>query len=117
MATIALYHNPRCSKSRQALAFLNASDQTFTVIEYLKQPLNAAQLHTLRQKCQCKAAALIRYNAADFKAAGLHHPKDLSDEDIIQAIANHPTLMQRPIVSTAKKAIIARPPEKALEIL
>ena len=99
------------------MALLNASDQTLTVIEYLKQPLNAAQLHTLRQKCQCEARALIRYNEADFKATGLPHPKALSDEDIIQAIANHPALMQRPIVSTTKKAIIARPPEKILEIL
>lgn len=116
MATITLYHNARCSKSRQALALLQANGEKFTTVEYLKQPLSATQLRQLLKQCQCEPTDFIRHNEAAFKSTGLDK-HSLSSKDVIAAIANDPILMQRPIVSHAGKAVIARPPEKSLDVL
>jgi arsenate reductase (glutaredoxin) len=117
MTIITLYHNPKCSKSRQALALLQASGKAFTVHEYLKQPLSAAQLRALLQQCRCAPSDFIRPNEAEFQTAGLSDPATLSADEVIQAIARHPKLMQRPIIATAGKATIARPPTQPQEIL
>ena len=117
MPNVTIYHNPRCSKSRQALALLQASGRTFTIHEYLKHPLDATQVRTLLQQTQCAPSDFIRHTETDYHNAGLAKAATLSTDDVIHAIVQYPKLMQRPIVASAGKAVIARPPEKLQEIL
>lgn len=116
MATITLYHNPRCSKSRQALALLEAQNIPFEVIEYLKAPLTQSQLKKLVKQLGVDARALMRTSEAEYKDNDLANA-NLSDADLLAAIAEHPKLMQRPIVVHENKAVIGRPPELILEII
>ncbi|KTD43407.1 arsenate reductase (glutaredoxin) [Legionella quateirensis] len=112
MQTITIYHNPRCSKSRKTLELLQSRGLEPLVIDYLKTPLDVAQLHQLRSHFNLNE--FVRTNEPVFKESGL----SLENEDqIIEAMAKHPILMQRPIVTYQGKAIIGRPPEQVLEIL
>lgn len=111
-----IYHNPRCSKSRQTLMLLQEHGFTPTVIEYLKTPPDADKLKHILTKLKLSPRELLRNNESEYKINQLHRP-ELSDEAIIQAIIAHPILMQRPIVIFGDKAIIGRPPEKVLELL
>ena len=109
---VVLYHNARCSKSRAALSILRESGVAPEVVDYLKSPLDAAALLDLLSRLAVPAEALLR--------RGDTLAKDLpltTDAEIIAAIAAHPKLMQRPVVVTNKGAVIARPPERVLEIL
>ena len=115
MKQFVLYHNPRCSKSRQMLAYLEENSLSFDIREYLKQPLILAELKSLRQQLDCPVRELIRKTEVEYKEAGLNDTT-LSDSQLLQAIAQHPKLMQRPIVSNGKKAIIGRPLEN-IEVL
>ena len=115
MQTVTLYHNPRCSKSRQALQLLQDQGCDTTIIDYLTQPLSAQELQLLLQQLQCPAQALLRCNEPEYTIAGLHSDSDQSE--ILAAIAQYPKLMQRPIVVCEQKAVIARPPAQLMEIL
>ncbi len=110
-----IYHNPRCSKSRQALALLEEQSVEFTVREYLKQPLTSNELKALILDLEIEAHDLLRAKEAEYKTAGLS--KESSDSDIIKAIVEFPKLMERPIVTTSKGSRIGRPTEKLLEVL
>ncbi len=112
---VTIYHNPRCSKSRQTLALLEEHSAEFEVVEYLKVALTAAQLGELIVKLGCSAHDILRPNEAEYGEAGLS--SDSSDEDIIAAIVRFPKLLERPIVVHGAKAAIGRPPESVLEIL
>ena len=104
-----IYHNPRCSKSRQALELLRQHGIAPVIIEYLKTPPSAKTLQSLG----LPARAILRDNedeAATLKPA-------LTDTELFNAIAKHPILLQRPIVVHGKRAVVARPPEKLLELL
>lgn len=116
MTDLTLYHNPRCSKSRGALELLEARGLTPTVVRYLEHPLNAAQLQDLLGKLQISARQLLRIGEDEYKSLNLADAS-LSQAQLIAAIAAHPKLMERPILETADKAVIGRPPEKILEIL
>ncbi|WP_426136692.1 arsenate reductase (glutaredoxin) [Pseudomonas sp. PWP3-1b2] len=116
MTDLTLYHNPRCSKSRGALELLEARGLTPTVVRYLETPLNAAQLKALLGKLGIGARQLLRTGEEEYKALNLADDS-LSEAQLIAAIAEHPKLMERPILETASKAIIGRPPENVLEIL
>lgn len=110
---ITLYHNPRCSKSREALALLEARGVEFRVHRYLDDPLDAQALRELTGRLD-DAGALLRSNEAEWKALG----QDASDlETVIAAIAETPKLMQRPIADRGDRAIIGRPPEAILALL
>jgi arsenate reductase (glutaredoxin) len=114
--TVTIWHNPRCSKSRQTLELLQSKGVTPTIREYLKQPPSKAEVETLITLVGGDPAALIRDGEAEFKA--LKKSKaDLSKADIAKAIAAHPILLQRPIVVSGKKAAIGRPPEAVLPLL
>ncbi|MEJ2042528.1 MAG: arsenate reductase (glutaredoxin) [Reinekea sp.] len=113
--TITLYHNPRCSKSRQAKELLDKKGLDFTVREYLKEPLNAKELQTLVSLLNIPAHDLLRNKEPEYQEAGLS--KDSSDEDIINAMVNTPKLMERPVLVTEKGARIGRPTELLEEIL
>ncbi|MBJ2179687.1 arsenate reductase (glutaredoxin) [Pseudomonas veronii] len=116
MTDLTLYHNPRCSKSRGALELLEARGLAPTVVRYLETPLNAAQLKTLLGKLGISARQLLRTGEEEYKTLNLADAT-LSETQLIAAIAEHPKLMERPILETPDKAIIGRPPESVLEIL
>lgn len=107
---ITIYHNSRCGKSRDCLAFLETSKNDFEIIKYLESPLSFAELTQLIRKLQLKPIELIRTNETIWKEK--FKGKELSDEEIIQSIVDFPILMQRPIVVHNEVAIIARPLEK-----
>ncbi len=106
---VTLYHNPRCSNSRGALAILRERNIPHRVVEYLKNPLDSLRLLELTAMLDIPPGALVRSKEAEYKEAGLSG--DSTPDEIIAAIAAHPKLMQRPVVVQGKRAIIARPPE------
>jgi arsenate reductase len=114
--TVTIWHNPRCSKSRQTLDLLQKKGVTPTIREYLKQPPGKAEVETLIDMVGGDPAALIRDGEVEFKALG-KKKADMSKADIAKAIAAHPILLQRPIVVSGKKAAIGRPPEAVLPLL
>ncbi|AKM30456.1 arsenate reductase (glutaredoxin) [Pandoraea faecigallinarum] len=115
---ITVYHNPRCSKSREALALVEGSPagRELQVIEYLKTPPTLADLKGLHKLLGVPVREMIRSNEAEFEALGLADTA-LGDDALLAAIAAHPKLLQRPIVVNGKKAVIARPSERAREVL
>ncbi|WP_339543671.1 arsenate reductase (glutaredoxin) [Pseudomonas sp. RA_35y_Pfl2_P32] len=116
MTDLTLYHNPRCSKSRGALELLEARGLTPTVVRYLETPLSAEQLHRLLGNLGISARQLLRTGEDEYKSLNLADA-NLSEEQLIAAIAAHPKLMERPILEVGDRAVIGRPPENVLEIL
>ena len=116
MTDLTLYHNPRCSKSRGALELLEARGLTPTVVRYLETPLDAAQLRDLLARLNLSARQLLRSGEDEYKALNLGD-SSLSEAQLIDALAAHPKLIERPILVVGDKAVIGRPPEKVLEIL
>ena len=114
--SITIWHNPRCSKSRQTLELLRSKGIEPAIREYLKQPPSKAEVETLLDMVGGEPGALIRDGEPEFKA--LKKKKaDLGKADIAKAIAAHPVLLQRPIVVAGKRAAIGRPPEAVLPLL
>jgi len=107
---IQIFHNPRCSKSREALAFLAAAHPDLDVIDYLKTPPDLRTLQALQAKLGLPAREMLRSNEDEFSALGLDAP-GLSDAALLSALAAHPKLLQRPLVVQGERALIARPPE------
>lgn len=116
MSQLTLFHNPRCSKSRGALELLEARGLAPTIVRYLETPPSAAELQALLGKLGIGARQLLRTGEDEYKALGLDNPQ-LSDAQLIEAMAAHPKLIERPILVAGDKAVIGRPPEKVLEIL
>ncbi|PIE49159.1 MAG: arsenate reductase (glutaredoxin) [Flavobacteriales bacterium] len=110
-----IYHNPRCSKSRSGLAILEGSGKPFEVVQYLKTPLDKKQIEVLLKKLDFKPIELVRKNEAIWKEK--FKGKDLTDNEIIAAMAAYPKLIERPIVVKGDKAIIGRPPELIKNLL
>ena len=112
---ITIYHNPRCSKSRQTLELLKTQGIEPTVSLYLDSPLSAKTLSVLLQKLGIQASQLIRKNEAYYKEnlKGL----ELTENQLIEAMVQHPKLIERPIVVAGDKAALGRPPEAVLEII
>lgn len=104
-----IYHNPRCSKSREALALLQAQGLKPTVIEYLKTPPDVAELQGLVALLGLPARELLRAGEDEYQRLGLADPA-LDETALLAAIAAHPILLQRPIVVHGRRALIARPP-------
>jgi arsenate reductase len=107
-----IYHNPRCSKSRQTLTLLEdncqRTDQKITIVEYLKTPLTKIEINTLLNQLGCKPIDMMRIKEAEFKEQAL---KGSDDETLISAMVQTPKLIERPIVTNGNLAIIGRPPE------
>ena len=112
---VRIYHNPRCTKSRQTLALIRERGIEPEVIEYLKSPPSAAEIKTLIDQLGVEPHALLRKGEAPYSELGLS-PKS-SKAEVARAIAEHPILLERPVVVAGNKAVIGRPPERALEIL
>lgn len=112
---IKIYHNNRCSKSRCALTALEESGQKFEVINYLQTAPTIEELSTIIKKLGISPHELIRKNESVYIAK--YKGKELSDEEWIEAMVTHPILIERPIVVSGDKAVVARPAEKIDEIL
>ncbi|MDX1298755.1 MAG: arsenate reductase (glutaredoxin) [Pseudomonas sp.] len=116
MTDMTLYHNPRCSKSRNALQLLEDRGLSPTIVRYLETPLSAAQLQELLAKLGIAPRQLLRTGEDEYKSLGLSDPQ-LTDAQLIEAMASQPKLIERPILVVGDKAVIGRPPENILEIL
>lgn len=114
--TVTIWHNPRCSKSRQTLELLNKEGLEPTIREYLKRPPSKAEVEKLIDMVGGNPGELLRDGEAEFKALG-KTKAEMSKADVAKAIAAHPILLQRPIVVAGKKAAIGRPPEAVLPLL
>jgi len=110
-----IYHNPRCTKSRQTLSLLLAKGEKPEIIEYLNQPPTKAELKELIIALDITPEALIRKSEDEFKQH--FKEKKLTDDQWIQAMLDYPKLIERPIVVKNGKAVIGRPPENVLTIL
>lgn len=114
---VTILHNPSCSKSRGALAILRDRPVDVEVVEYLDEPPSRQALETIVAKLIDPVADLVRRSDPRFAALGLD-PSAYTDEDeVIELLLAHPELMQRPVVATAERAVIARPSERVAEIL
>lgn len=112
-----IYHNPRCSKCRAALALLHERGIEPRLIEYLEKPPSIAELADLLQTLGFSdARQLMRKGEADYRGLGLEAP-GLSQEFLLATLVEHPQLIERPIFVHQGRAVIGRPPEKVLEIL
>ena len=110
-----IYHNPRCSKSRQALGLLKENGEEPDIIEYLREPLGQAELTDLLKKLKIPAHDLLRTKEDEYSELGLS--PDTPEEDILTAIALNPILLERPIVVKGRKAVIGRPTEIIVDLL
>jgi arsenate reductase len=113
---VTLYHNPRCSKSREALALLNAQGVEPEIVEYLKTPPSAAELKRILKLLGLTPRELMRRKEAAYAGNGLDDPK-LGDDELIAAMVAHPILIERPIALAEGKAALGRPPENVLGVL
>jgi len=113
---ITIYHNPKCSKSRQTLELLKENGVTPTIIEYLKTPPTAEVLKVILGQLRMAPRDLMRKKEDVYAENGLDDPS-LSGDDLIDAMVKHPILIERPIVLANGKAALGRPPEQVLDIL
>ncbi len=114
--SIIIYHNPRCSKSRETLKLLEDRGIAPEIREYLKEVPSADELKAVLGKLGISARELLRTKEAEYKEAGLDNPA-LDEAAVIAAMVSHPKLIERPIVINGERARIGRPPESVLEIL
>ena len=112
---IEIWHNPRCSKSRQALALLEQHNIAATVVLYLKTPPSRARLEQVLHLLDQPVLAMVRHKEPLFKTLGLSQSS--TDAALFEALANHPSLIERPIVLTETAAVIGRPPDAILTLL
>ena len=113
---ITIYHNPRCSKSRQTLQLIQEAGIEPDIVEYLKVPPDAAQLKSLLSQLDLEPRDLMRKGEAVYKELNLGNP-DMTVDQLIQAMVENPILIERPLVSSAGRTIIGRPPENVQALL
>ena len=111
---VKIYHNTRCSKSRKALALIKSKASKVEIIEYLKNPLSFKEIKLLLSLLNITPLDLIRTQESIWKEK--YNGNKMNDDEIINAVVQNPKLMERPIVTTNKKAIIGRPPENVLNL-
>ena len=110
-----LYHNPRCSKSREALQILQQANEPVEVVLYIKDPLSEGALKKITQQLWVSAIELISKNEPVWKQN--YKGKTLSEDELITAMVNNPKLIERPIAIKNDKAVIGRPPSEVLKVL
>nr|WP_136252250.1 arsenate reductase (glutaredoxin) [Ningiella ruwaisensis] len=116
MPNAILYHNPRCSKSREAKAFVEQHIDNLQVIEYLKHPLSKQELEALYNKMDLQSAhQMLRPKEDEYKLAKLSETS--SNDEVFEAIANYPKLLERPILEYGDKAAIGRPLDHIISLL
>lgn len=114
--TVTFYHNPRCSKSRQALDLLQDRNIALDVVEYLKAPPTIAELDRILTLLAIEPRALMRKKEAVYKDLALDD-ESLDRHSLLQAMVEHPILIERPIAVTKSRAALGRPPENVLDIV
>ncbi len=114
--TVTIYHNPACGTSRNALAMIRDAGIEPRIVEYLKTPPSRDELLDLVARIDITLRAALRRKGTPFDALGLDNPA-LTDEDLLDAVARHPILIERPIVVTPRGVKICRPSELVLELL
>ncbi len=114
--SVTIYHNPRCSKSRAALALLEEKGVATDIVEYLKTPPSVDELRSLINMLGISVRDVMRKGEAVYKELSLGDP-DKSDDVLIQAIVDNPILLERPIVVSGGKAAIGRPTENILKLI
>jgi len=112
---ITLYHNPRCSKSREALALLREHDVEPRIVEYLETPPSAEELARIVAQLGIEPAALVRTGEELFKQR--YRNQTLNAAQWLHVLAEHPVLIERPIAVRGNRAVIGRPPQRVLELL
>ena len=115
MTQAVIWHNPRCSKSRQTLALLRARGAEVTERRYLDDPPTEDELRAALRALGLPAISLVRAGEPEFRAEGL--TKDSGEDDLVAAMARSPKLIERPVVFVGARAALGRPPEAVLEIL
>ena len=112
-----IYHNPRCSKSRQTLQLMNENNAKVEIIEYLKTPPSLEELKELCSQIGILPKELIRFKEPVAKELGISKSIELTDEKWCKIMSDNPKLIERPIVVYNGKVVLGRPPEKVLEII
>lgn len=112
---ITIYHSSRCTKSREGVSYLENLKKDFQIINYLENKPTTAELKSLLKKLNINAIDLVRKKESVWIAH--YKSSKLSDDQIIQAMVDHPKLIERPIIVNGNKAVIGRPTEKIQEIL
>lgn len=115
MEDVTIWHNPRCSKSRASMEILRARGVAPRVVEYLEAPPSAAEIREVLGMLGLSPRALMRTNEAEYSELGLDGVED--ETALIQAMVEHPILIQRPIVIRDGRAVIGRPPEEVVSLL
>jgi len=116
MRQVTIFHNPRCSKSRETLQLLQARGLQPQIVEYLDTPPTPEQISTILDQLGMQPRELMRCNEAEYRDLELDDPA-LTRQQLIQAMADHPRLIQRPIVLSKGRAALGRPPQSVVEIL
>lgn len=116
MTTVTIYHNPKCSKSRQTLALLQERGTTPRIVQYLQTPPTTAELDRISTLLDLDPRALMRKQEPEYAGLGLDNPA-LTRAQLLDAMVAHPRLIERPIVLANGKAAIGRPPSNVLAIL
>ena len=114
--SVKIYHNPRCSKSRQTLQLLKDNNIEPEVVKYLETPPSRQELEQILDMLGLEPRELMRRREKEYKELGLDDP-ELTRDQLIDAMVEHPRLIERPIVIKDGKAALGRPPEKVLELL
>lgn len=116
MEALSIFHNPRCSKSRKTLEIIEINDVEVQVILYLQDPPSVSELNSLLEKLGMKASELVRKGESIIKELDIDL-SSISNDDLISIMAEHPILIERPIVFNESSAIIGRPPENVEKLL
>ena len=113
--SLTVYHNPRCRKSREVVQYLEQNDLSFEIVKYLDQSFDKNTLGDVLKKIDRKPSEILRIKEALWKKE--YASKDLSEDQIIQLLVEQPKLIERPIVTTTDKGVLARPIENLMEFL
>jgi len=114
-SSVKIFHNPRCSKSRQTMQLIDNNNISVEVVEYLKSAPDAQELEKILGMLDMEPRELMRQHEAPYKELGLAD-ESVDRQTLIQAMIDHPILIERPIVIRGDKAVIGRPPENVLEL-
>lgn len=112
-----MYHNPRCSKSRQTKDLLEKRGEKPQLVHYLDNPLSSDELIGVMKKLGKKGSEIVRFKESLAAELGLSSSEDKTDEEWAQILAEYPQLLERPIVVRGERAVVGRPPENVLELL
>ena len=115
MADVTIWHNPRCSKSRQTLALIEEQGSSAEIIKYIESSPGAEEIGAVLKKLGISARELMRTKEAIYKELDLKNIDD--EEQLIKAMAENPKLIERPVIIMGDKAVLGRPPEKVIDFL